>query len=177
MKNLTTIFCAMLISSCCFYTAGAQTKGTKLAAMLDNRNYIFNANFVNPMRGGGRNLTSEYDVSVSKDTIVAYLPYFGQAYLANYGGTDNGIKFTWTHFGYKDTPGKKGNREILITPTDPKDKNAGDPLGVQSLRLSISTDGYASLQVTNFNRDPISFNGTIEPKGKGTSKLQAAAYR
>jgi len=44
-----------------------------------------------------------------------------------------------------------------------------DPKGVQSMRLNISPDGYASLQVTSLNRDPISFNGTIEEKTKPKS--------
>ena len=158
----------MIIGSCCFYTAGAQTKTDKNAVksaevnkLIIDKNFVFNATYVTPLRGGGRALTSEYDLTVSNDAITAYLPYFGQAYLANYGSIDNGIKFNWTNFTYKETPDKKGNREILITP---KDKSASDPNAVQSLRLYISSDGYASLQITNMNRDPITFNGTIEPK-------------
>jgi len=168
MKNSIKIFCVLLVAIGCFCTAGAQTKTDKKAAKSDeitrlvtDRNFVFNATDVTPLRGGNRTLTSEYDLIVSKDTIAAYLPYFGQAYLANYGSTDNGIKFTWTNFTYKETPDKKGSREILITPGD---KNISDANAVQYLRLFISSNGYAFLQITNMNRDPISFNGTIEPK-------------
>jgi hypothetical protein len=168
MKNPIKIFCALLVVTGCLCTADAQTKTNKSTVKSDEinrlvteKNFVFNATYVTPLRGGGRALTSEYDLTVSKDAITAYLPYFGQAYLANYGSTDNGIKFTWTNFNYKETPDKKGNREILIIP---KDKSASDANGVQALRLYISADGYASLQITNMNRDPISFTGTIEPK-------------
>lgn len=168
MKNLIKTFSILLICTCCFYAAHAQTKTDKRAAksaeinkLVTDRNFVFNATYVTPLRGGSRALTNEYDLTVSNDAITAYLPYFGQAYLANYGSTDNGIKFNWTNFTYTETPDKKGNREILIIP---KDKSASDANAVQSMRLYISSDGYASLQITNMNRDPISFNGTIEPK-------------
>jgi len=165
MKNLIKIFCVLLISPCCFYAAMGQSKKTPL--LVNDQNYVFVANYINPSRGGGKALTNAYDVTVSKDSIVTYLPYYGRAYLADYGSTDEGIKFTWTHFDYKITSvDKKGNFEILITP---KNKSIGDTKAVQSMRLYISSDGYASLQITNVNRDPVSFNGTIEerikPKG------------
>jgi len=172
MKNSIKLFYVLLISTGCFYTAGAQTTDKKAAKtaeikkLVNDRNFIFKANYVNPFRGAGRALTSDYDLTVLKDTIRAYLPYFGRAYTADYGSTDNGIKFTWTQFDYKITAGKKSGWDILITQ---KDKNISNANAVQSLRLSVSSDGYASLQVTSVNRDPISFNGTIEemPKPKG----------
>jgi hypothetical protein len=175
MKNLIKIFYTFLIISCCFYTTHAQTKDDKKAAknaetakMVNGKKFLFNANYVNPMRGGGRELTSPYDLTILKDTITAFLPYFGRAYSSNYGSTDNGIKFTWTHFDYVAKPGKKGGWDILISPKE-GDKNIGDANSVQSVRLSISVDGYGSLQVMSTNRDPISFNGTVEkiPKKKG----------
>src|ERR1700679_3931736 len=152
MKNLIKLFCALLISSCCFYTTKAQSK--KTPQLVNDQNYVFVANYINPARGGGKALTDAYDLSVSKDSIITYLPYYGRAYLADYSSYDDGIKFTWTHFNYKITSvDKKGNFEILITP---KDKNLGDAKAVQSMRLYISSDGYASLQIINFNRDPVS---------------------
>jgi hypothetical protein len=169
MKNLIKISCAMLITAFCLNTLYAQTKADKksikaaeITKMINTQNYIFVANYVNPSRGGGRALTSDYDLSVSKDSVIAYLPYFGRAYMADYGSTDGGIKFTWTHFDYTVT-NKNKNWDILISP---KNKNIGDPKGVQNIRLDISSDGYASLQVISENRDPISFNGNIQERVK-----------
>lgn len=124
--------------------------------MIENNNYVFHAEFANPMRGGNINLTSEYDLRVSKDTLVAYLPYFGRAYQAPMDPTDGGIHFTSTRFTYTKQQNKKGGWDIYVKPTDAK--------GVEKMFLSISEDGYASLQVTSSQRDPISFQGYIEKK-------------
>jgi len=175
MKNLLYIFCAAIICVSAVNTAGAQVKNDKraaktaaIAALVDSRNFLFDATYVSPQRGGGHALGSPYDVTVTPDTISAYLPYFGEAHLADYGSTDGGIKVKWTKFDYKVTVNKKGNKEILITP---KNISAGDPKAVQSFRFFISSDGYATLQIINLNRDPISFNGTIEPRNP---KVQAS---
>jgi hypothetical protein len=169
MKNLVHVFYAIILILSVVDTTNAQNKSAdrkaakiaEITKLLSAQNYVFKANFANPSRGGSRSLTSDYDLTVSKDTIVAYLPYFGGAYMADYNSTDGGIKFTATNFTYKVTAGKKGNHEIFITL--PK-SSLSDPKAVQSMRLDVSPDGYASLQVTSFNRDPISFNGTIEER-------------
>jgi hypothetical protein len=146
-------------------TTRQERKAARIAevkALVDAQNYVFSANYVNPMRGVGRALTSEYDLTVTKDTIIAFLPYFGRAYVAPaYGSTDGGIKFTNTHFTYASKAGSKGGWTITIKPTN---KNISDAKDVQSMVLTISPDGYASLRVLSSNRDAISFNGTIEKR-------------
>ena len=101
-------------------------------------------------------------MKVTKDSIIAYLPYYGQAYLApDPGTTEGGIKFTSTNFNYKVNQGKKGGWEIVIKPRDHDITNWRD---VQQMVLNISPDGYASLYVLSTNRDPISFQGDIIAK-------------
>lgn len=167
LKNLSMVLAVMLLS---ISVVNAQSKSTtrkerqekrktEIKTIVDAQNYVFKANYVNPMRGIGRALTSDYDFVVSKDTITAYLPFFGRAYTAPTNPTEGGIKFTTTKFSYDAKPGKNGSYKILIKPTV---RNMSDSRDVQSLRLDISADGYASLQVTSTNRDNISFNGTIE---------------
>jgi hypothetical protein len=173
MKFLKNISVLLLLAFISINAANAQSTGKdKKAAralaiknMVEGQNYVFKANYAVPMRGTSRSLTSEYDLTVSKDTVSAFLPYFGRAYTAPYNPTEGGIKFTNTHFTYTLKPGKKSGWNIVIKPTG-KDKNISDWRDVQALRLDISADGYASLQVTSSNRDPISFNGTIEKRGK-----------
>src|SRR5258708_31969333 len=76
-------------------------KAAAVKKMIDDGNYVFQANYAYPQRGGQRTLTSEYDLRVSKDSIIAYLPYFGEAHMApNPGETEGGIKFTSTNFVY-----------------------------------------------------------------------------
>jgi len=176
MKALFRITYILLIALSCFYTANAQTnradkKAANVAAIsniINTTNYVFKANFANPFRNGqSRALTSDYDLTVAKDTVIAFLPYFGRAYLADYNSaTDGGIKFTTTKFDYKVTKNKKGSREILITLNN---SSLGDPNAVKTMRLDVSPDGYASLQVISYNRDPISFEGMVQEREKPKS--------
>jgi Domain of unknown function (DUF4251) len=138
-------------------------KAAKVKKMVDDVNFVFKANYANPQGGGSRALTSDYDLKVVKDSVIAYLPYFGRAYVAPAPGTtEGGIKFTSTNFKYDAKQGKKGGWEIVIKPKDHDITNWRD---VQQLILNISTGGYASLQVLSSNRSPISFDGELEDRG------------
>jgi hypothetical protein len=152
---LLMLLCAVSFSSLAQNTK-KDRQAKKLAdvkEMIADNNYIFHAEFANPMRGGNINLTSEYDLRVGKDTLVAYLPFYGRAYQAPIDPMDGGIHFTSTHFIYSKEQNNKGGWDIYIKPTDAK--------GVEKIFLNISDDGYATLRITNTNRDPISFQGYI----------------
>jgi hypothetical protein len=147
-------------------TSRSEKKAAKVAEikkMIENGNYVFEANYAIPQTGESRQLTYPYDLRVTKDSVIAYLPYFGRAFLAPSptDTEDGGIKFTSTNFKYVNEQHKKGGWDILIKP---KDTNIADWRDVQQLRLNISSEGYASLQVISSNRDPISFEGNIVAK-------------
>jgi hypothetical protein len=82
------------------------------------------------------------------------LPYFGTAYTAGYGNEEGSLVFKTSEFEYKTVPGKKQGWTITILP-----KNAGD---TRQMILTISSIGYANLQVTCLNRQAISFNGYLQ---------------
>lgn len=127
--------------------------------MISAQQYVFRAQSVQPLSAATRQLTSEYDVGITKEKVTSYLPYFGRAYSAPVNSSQGGIQFTSTSFEYTATDRKKGGWEISIKPKDAPE--------VQQLNLTISEDGYATLNVTSTNRQPISFTGVIEaPKAK-----------
>lgn len=168
MKNLSKIVIISLIilNGVNVWAQNTSDKKAKKAALtaqrINGKDFVFNADYVTPARGGGHTLNDNYDLVVSADSIIAYLPYFGRAYMAPaYGSTDNGIKFTWTNFTYKVTADKKKGFDVLIKPAK---QDISDANGVQFLRLSVGNNGYASLQVINSNRDPITFEGTVEAR-------------
>ena len=130
-----------------------ETKKTTVEQAIQSKQFIFKAQTAFPMRGGMRQLTSEYDLKVNGDTLTAYLPYFGRAYVAPIDPTKGGIQFTSTQNNYTLKVRKK-NSEINIVP-----KNIQE---VRQLHLNISPNGNASLQVISNNRDPITFNGYVE---------------
>ncbi|MBZ4187778.1 DUF4251 domain-containing protein [Niabella beijingensis] len=113
----------------------------------------FNPRFLFPNASNLYQLTSRYDVRVTPDSVIAYLPFFGRSFTAPVDPTKGGIKFTSTKFDYKKSQ-RKNNYEIEITP---KDNNE-----VRSLYLTVSPSGFASLRVLSMNKTPISFNGNVE---------------
>ena len=117
------------------------------------KEFVFKAQTVMPMNGATRQLTTEYDVRFLGDSVVSYLPYFGRAYNASYGGQDGGINFTSTMFDYKFKARKKGGWDVILKPKDAKE--------IQEMNFTIAENGSASLRVTSTNRQPISFYGHI----------------
>lgn len=170
MKSLIKLFSALLIGICCINMAHAQnTKATKKAAkiaeinrIINSMNYVFNAQYALPARGSSKPV-SDYDLTVTKDKLNIYLPYYGRVYSGMMDPTQGGIKLTTTHFDYKAQQGKKGDWTITIKP---KEKDITDAKDVRELRLNVNTDGYASLYVSCYNRDNISFNGYVDEAKK-----------
>jgi len=136
-------------------------KDAAIKNLVDSQSYDFVVQTVTPLSGRTRQLTSDYDLQVTKSSIVSYLPYFGRAYQAPINSTQSPLTFTSKDFEYTATPAKKGGWNVLIKPKDNRE--------VQQMNLSISASGYGSLQVTSTNRQPISFYGYIKAlKGKKT---------
>ncbi len=123
-----------------------------IQGMINNKNFVFIADRVNPLRGRSRQLTSEYDVTIKNDSLVSFLPYFGRAYQAPMDPSKGGIQFTSTNFSYEVNKNKSWS--VLIRPNDYHE--------VQQLAFSIFDNGSATLFVTNLNKDPITFNGYIK---------------
>jgi hypothetical protein len=129
-----------------------------IKGLINSQNFTFVPQMIIPMRGGSNQLTSYYELSVKKDTLISYLPFIGRAYTAPMVSGENGFDFTATNFTYQVTPNKKKGWNIAIKP---KDKE------VQQFALRVFDNGTASLNVTSLNREPISFNGYITvPKEK-----------
>ncbi len=137
-------------------------KKVSIKDMIDSQHFVFEAQSVNPMRGGFRMLTSAYDVTISRDTMVSDLPYFGRAYVAAYNPTKSELDFTTTGLSYSVNPYKKTGWYVIVKP---KSKN-----GIQQYAFTIFEDGTASLNVTSTSRDPISFNGYIVTAQKNKRK-------
>jgi len=139
--------------------AKEQAKAASIKSKIDAQRYTFVAQYAQPLRGGQKYLTSDYDLKVRKDSVIAYLPYFGRAYMdVPYGATDDGVKFTSTKFTYVVTPKKKGGWTITITLHDVK--------RTSKLNIDVFTNGTASVQALSNGRDVISFSGYIKDDEK-----------
>lgn len=165
LKNIGILALTLLA-----FTAEAQSDKAATARIVDEQHYVFIASSAIPLNasaisevmmkipgstgGGNINLSGDnYDIKVTKDSIVAYLPYYGRSYVAPIYPEDSGIKFTSKKFEYKNTKSKRGGWEVIIKTNDVKDN--------VSMRLSISQNGYATLNVTSNNKQSISYNGYL----------------
>jgi Domain of unknown function (DUF4251) len=152
---VTSFFLALSSTHVIAQDAKQQKENKKqqtIKELINALHYTFVPQTVLPTRGPAKQLTSEYELKIKNDTLESYLPYFGRAYSSSIGSTESPLDFKTTDFKYSVTDRKKGGWDIVITP-----KN-GD---ARQLQLSVSQDGYASLEVISTNRDPISFNGYI----------------
>ena len=133
-------------------------QSAEIGKLIQSKNFVFVAQYALPLGGRSVNLTSLYDVKLSGDTITSDLPFYGRAFVAPINPSDGGIHFTSTKFDYTVNEKKKGGWDITIQPKDTKD--------VRQMFLSVSENGYASLQVTSNNRQAINYTGYVTAKNK-----------
>ena len=169
MKNIIYLSVIVLVAITALSACSSQKSSlnnTNTSDLVSSRSFTFVAQSVFPtedarynvrnMFPNGSNLyqlTSRYDVRVTSDSVIAYLPFFGRAYTAPVNPSEGGIKFTSTKFSYRESIRKK-NYEIEIVPQDNND--------VRNIFITISPNGFASLRVLSVNKTPIAYNGTIE---------------
>ena len=161
IKNISIILFVLFSLS-----SNAQTDKVTTTKIVADKNYVFVATSAIPMNsteinnvlskmngsnGGSISLTgSNYELKITPDSVIAYLPYYGRAYTAPIGNDENGIKFTSTKYSYESVKLKKGWR-VTIVIEDNKDN--------QRLNLNISENGYASLDLSSNTKQSITYNG------------------
>jgi hypothetical protein len=153
MKAYITIISIALFGAVTAFSQDNNQNPTTQA--IQAKQYTFKARTAMPTSGSTRQLTSDYDFTVSHDSVISYLPYFGRAYVAPIGKTDNGLNFTSTKFSYNVKESKKGGWTIEIRPKDADD--------VQMVTLNVSKNGYGTLHVNSRNRQAIAYTGRLEP--------------
>ena len=159
IKHSNFVWLAMIAFALFPLTTEAQNKKDKkeqIKRLIEAQNYVFKAQSALPTGGATRQLTSDYDLRISKDTILSDLPYFGRAFTAPLNPSEGPLRFTSTEFQYSVANRKKGGWNVTITPKDVQDP--------KQLNISIFDNGTASVVVTSYNRQPISFNGYVTAK-------------
>ncbi len=129
----------------------------EVKAIVESKIFVFDARSANPMKGSTRTLTSEYDVRITKDSIYSYLPYFGVAYSASYGGTDSPMIFDKPFETCNQEKTKKGYLIKVVA------KNGNDRV---DFSFHISETGATTLSVSSTNRQSISYYGEIVKEKK-----------
>ena len=156
LKISATVFFISLFLFGNMETSIAQNASTykMVSEKIVNKDFVFVAQSLTSMGGKLRILTSEYDVKITADSVISYLPYFGIAQQAPTSSDEAGIIFTSTEFGYTYEAGKKKSWDVSIKFRDQKNTT--------QFSFIIYDDGNASLNVNSLLRDPISFRGYVK---------------
>lgn len=153
-KTLSIISTVIALTSCGTLTHTSEQKqqiAESIQNSIENKDFEFQPNIMNPMRGRTRHVTG-YSVRVQGDTLISNLPYFGVAHSAPYGG-GTGLSFESEIESYTSTQVADDHYEIKLTT-----RSEGDLL---TYTFDIFTSGNAQLSVYSRNKDSISYTGEM----------------
>lgn len=142
--------------SCSASKSVSNLEPAEVSDIVENQNFTFVAERVSPISGRLRTLTSRYDVQVTRDSLISYLPYFGRSYSAPVNPGQVSTQFTSTNFTYEVSAGKKGVWNIKINPKDAPE--------IQELIFSIFENGSASLHLLSTSKSAITYSGYIQKR-------------
>lgn len=148
----------LLYLSCIQLNAYSQQQ-LPVAALTEKKTFTFIPEMVYPMSMRPRQATSGFMLRVSQDSLICYLPYFGQATGVDYGSGKSSTDFTTAKFDYITSKGKKGATIVTIRPQDNRE--------VRAINITYySGSDYANV-VISFNRQQsISYRGRITGTGQ-----------
>ena len=153
-RNIIGVFFLLLAIFASSYQVFAQDAKPDMQTLLQSKNYLFTAQYAQPLSGSQITLTSTYTLRIAGDSLVCQLPYYGRAYVAeNFPAGSEGLMFTSHHFDYTVTTGKHNRYMVSI--------KINDRTAVQQMYINVSKNGYANLSVTPTNKQAISYYGNI----------------
>lgn len=142
----------------------SEQKEKELKEWIANRQFAVSVDRALPMGGRSIPLTTLYSLELRGDSVRSYLPYFGRAYVAPYGG-GNSMDFDAPVTDYDCAYTQKGAAVVRF-----KAKTNEDNF---TFRLQIYPNGSATIQVTPVNRQSITYYGEVVPQ-KGTVREAGA---
>lgn len=127
----------------------------ELKPVLEGLNYDFDATKANPQSGKQVDLSTHTSyLKMINDSIDVYLPFYGRAYNAAYGGS-GGIECSGNYADYSLKVDEKRQTYIIKF----KCKGEGD---TYEFSLTVSHSGSGTLSVISTQRAGISYYGQIE---------------
>jgi hypothetical protein len=132
--------------------ARAAEQAARVKVALTEKRYKIMVERMYPMRGGSKNVSSNYSVEVRNDSLFSYLPYFGRAYQVPYGG-GKGLNFTERIGSYRESQGKHGQRHIEIDVRNDED--------TYLYTIDVYDNGNSDIEVQPRQRERISYSGEM----------------
>lgn len=151
------IVVAAMLSSC--GTGNGLTKAEKAALVtrqvqecLDTRHYTIAVDWMKPLGGMARHVSSTFELKVNGDEVDSYLPYVGEAYRLPYGG-GKGLNFKGKIENYSITYPTSNRSHIEFTVTNDEDS--------YFFRIDVFNNGKSVIDIIPRDRDAISFDGEM----------------
>lgn len=132
-----------------------EQKEEEVKEMIEGRRFTIDVNRALPMSGRSVNLTSPYSLEMRGDSVVSYLPYYGRAYSAPYGGGD-GLRFEKLITNYTCSFDKKGTAQIQFGVRTNED--------TYKFNIQVYSNGSGTINVTPTNKQSITFHGELALK-------------
>ena len=120
---------------------------------LDTRHYTIAVDWMKPLGGMARHVTSNYELKVNGDEVDSYLPYVGEAYRVPYVG-GKGLNFKGKIENYTITypTSNRSHIEFMV--------NNGED--VYYFRIDVFNNGKSIIDIIAQERDAISFDGEMK---------------
>ena len=159
-KFISLILIAWGVAACTTVRLTPEEKAAKearerqqVAKNINDRHFTIAVDYMQPLRGPMKRLTSPYALSLRGDTLISYLPYFGRAYHVPYGG-GKGLNFTTLTSDYQAVRGKHGGYLLSIKARTEEDEFVYD--------IEVFANGSASITVNARERETIRFTGVMD---------------
>ena len=154
---IVTLLSAILLSAC--GSSNGLTKAEREALVtrqvqecLDTRHYTIGVDWMKPLGGFPRQVSSNYELTVNGDEIDCYLPYIGEAYRLPYGG-GKGLNFKGKIENYSINYPTSNRSHIEFNVINDEDSYL--------YRIDIFNNGKAYIDIVARDRDAISFDGEM----------------
>ena len=162
MMNRIAVFFMTLVTLTLLVSCGTSsglTKAEREAAVtrqvqegLDSRHYTIAVDWMKPLGGVPRHVSSNYELKVDGDDVDSYLPYVGEAYRVPYGG-GKGLNFKGKIENYTITypTSNRSHIEFMV--------NNGED--VYYFRIDVFDNGKSIIDIIAQDHDAISFDGEM----------------
>lgn len=162
MMNRIVVFFMTLVTLTLLVSCGTSsglTKAEREAAVtrqvqegLDSRHYTIAVDWMKPLGGVPRHVSSNYELKVDGDDVDSYLPYVGEAYRVPYGG-GKGLNFKGKIENYTITypTSNRSHIEFMV--------NNGED--VYYFRIDVFDNGKSIIDIIAQDHDAISFDGEM----------------
>lgn len=159
MKCLISLIIAVLtLASCATADKVARDerrreKAGMVAESIESGRYRVGIRTAYPIRGAAVQVTGDYGLEVSGDSVTVYLPYFGRGYTLPYGG-GKGLNFKALTTEYDVRKMKRGRTRVEFSTRNDED--------TYRFTVDVFDNGQVSIYVQPQQRSRISYSGELE---------------